>query len=102
MKEVNVTEREEEIAVTLCGEIDSGNADAFFGEVKSAFEEGKKDVHFFCKDLTFIDSTTLGAFVKITKMVSAEGKKVRLSELQPKIRKLFSICVLDKMMEIDD
>ena len=43
MKEVNVTEREEEIAVTLCGEIDSGNADAFFGEVKSAFE--RSDVY---------------------------------------------------------
>lgn len=101
MKEVVITEGAEEWAVTLSGEIDSGNADAFFEEVKTAFSSVPKDVHFFCEALTFIDSTTLGAFVKLSKLISGEGKKMRLSALQPKIRKLFAICVLDKLMEID-
>jgi anti-anti-sigma factor len=101
VKEVVITENDGEWKVELSGEIDAGNADVFFEEVKSAFSIEPKDVHFYCEKLTFIDSTTLGAFVKLSKLIAAEGKKTRLSSLQPKIRKLFSICVLDKLMEID-
>lgn len=101
MKEVVITEEDGEWKVELSGEIDAGNADVFFEEVKSSFSIAPKDVHFYCENLTFIDSTTLGAFVKLAKLIGGAGKKTRLSALQPKIRKLFSICVLDKLMEID-
>lgn len=101
MKEVIVSEKEQEWQVTLKGEIDAGNADAFLQEITDAFQSAPKDIHFFCEALDFIDSTTLGAFVKLSKRVGADGKKLRLSALQPKIKKLFAICVLDKLMEID-
>lgn len=103
MKEVTIEQQDaEELEVTLSGEIDSGNADAFYAEVCGAFEVAPKNIHFTCNGLTFIDSTTLGAFVKLNKYVTAQGKKIRLSGLQPKIRKLFAICVLDRVMEIDE
>ncbi len=101
MKEVTITEQKDEWQVSLCGEIDASNADAFYREVVSAFDSAPKDVHFLCEELNFIDSTTLGAFVKLAKRTGAEGKKIRLSSLRPKIKKLFEICVLDQLMEID-
>lgn len=101
MKEVSINKKGEELAVTLTGEIDSTNADEFYGAVIGVFEENPKDVHFICDRLTFIDSTTLGVFVKLFKHVRAAGKNMRLSGLQPKIKKLFTICALDKIMEID-
>lgn len=101
MKEVMITDAAAEWSIALKGEIDAGNADAFLREVTEAFDSDRKDVHFLCEELNFIDSTTLGAFVKLSKAVKAAGKKIRLSGLQPKIKKLFSICVLDQLMEID-
>ena len=102
MKEVSLKAAIDQLSITLSGEIDSSNADEFFNLVSEAFAKNPVDVHFYCNELTFIDSTTLGAFVKLLKRVRGEGKKMRLSELQPKIKKLFTICALDKIMEIDE
>lgn len=102
MKEVIVTQTEEELSVALEGEIDSSNADMFFETVWEAFAASPKDVRFYCEKLAFIDSTTLGAFVKLLKHVRTAGKNMRLSGLQPKIKKLFTICALDRIMEIDE
>lgn len=101
MKEVVITQKEEELSVVLEGEIDSSNADMFFETVQRAFAVSPQDVHFYCEKLSFIDSTTLGAFVKLLKHVRTAGKSMRLSGLQPKIKKLFTICALDRIMEID-
>ena len=56
---------------------------------------------FDCTGLEFIDSTTLGTFVKILKLVKTDGHSLRLTGLQPRIRKLFLICSLDTIMGID-
>ena len=101
VKEVVIAQTEKEISVTLAGEIDSSNADVFYETVQSAFAACPKDVHFYCEKLNFIDSTTLGAFVKLLKHIRSEGKNMQLSGLQPKIWKLFTICALDRIMEID-
>lgn len=101
MKEVKISTQGEELAVTLSGIIDSGNAEDFFMTVNAAFEFSPRDVHFVCDALEFIDSTTLGVFVKLFKHIRLAGKNMRLSGLQPRIKKLFTICALDKIMEIE-
>lgn len=101
MKEVNISTEGEELAVALRGEIDSSNADEFFMTVNAAFEFSPRNVHFVCDELNFIDSTTLGVFVKLFKHIRQAGKDMRISGLQPKISKLFSICALDKIMRIE-
>lgn len=101
MKEVIVKGKENgEILVVLSGEIDSSNADAFYAEVLSAYEKEPCSVRFDCERLAFIDSTTLGTFVKILKKVKEGGNNLVLEKLQPKIKKLFLICALDTIMEI--
>ena len=101
MKEVTILGVEnEELKIALSGDIDVGNADEFFAEVASAYEEAKKTIAFDCTQLSFIDSTTLGVFVKISKLTEADGNKVRLLGLQARIKKLFMICALGSRMEI--
>ncbi|MBO4988984.1 MAG: STAS domain-containing protein [Clostridia bacterium] len=101
MNEVVIQREENAIRIALSGEIHSGNADDFYREVMEAYRADKKDLHFSCRELAFIDSTTLGTFVKIKKEVAKEGNKVVLSSLQPNIKKLFLICNLDAIMEIE-
>lgn len=90
----------EELQIALSGDIDLGNAEAFYTEVMQAYQAQPKNVAFDCTNLAFIDSTTLGTFVKILKIVQADGKAMRLFGLQPKIKKLFVICSLNTIMEI--
>lgn len=89
------------LKIELSGDIDLGNAEAFYNEVLNAYMGASADILFDCEKLNFIDSTTLGTFVKILKNIKQNGHTMRLANLQPKIKKLFVICSLDKIMEID-
>ena len=101
MKELTVLGVENnELKITLSGDIDVSNADEFFAQVERAYAEAKTTIVFDCGELAFIDSTTLGVFVKISKLTEADGNKVRLLGLQARIKKLFMICALGSRMEI--
>ena len=91
---------EDKLTFALSGDIDAGNADEFYGIVATAYDATPADLYFDCEKLAFIDSTTLGIFVKILKKVKADGRVMTLGALPPKIKKLFLICSLDKIMEI--
>lgn len=87
--------------VSLSGDIDLGNAEAFYQTVMAGYQENKGNVVFVCDNLNFIDSTTLGTFVKILKAVKSDGYTMRLTGLQAKIKKLFLICSLNSIMQLD-
>lgn len=89
-----------DLQISLSGDIDLGNAEAFYQTVMDAYRGASANVTFDCKELNFIDSTTLGTFVKILKNLKSDGKKMKLCNLQSKIKKLFLICSLDSIMEI--
>ncbi|MBQ8876291.1 MAG: STAS domain-containing protein [Clostridia bacterium] len=89
------------LTIALSGDIDLGNADEFYAAVCAAYEQSPAKICFVCDELNFIDSTTLGTFVKILKKVKADGFGMRLVGLQPKIKKLFLICGLNAIMEIE-
>jgi len=89
------------LEIALSGDIDLGNAEAFYQAVMTAYKQETANLTFDCEALDFIDSTTLGTFVKILKNVKVNGHTVRLTNLQAKIKKLFLICSLDKIFQID-
>ncbi len=89
------------LTFSLSGEIDSENSDALFETVMEEYKRSPRDVLFECNRLTFIDSTTLGCFVKILNLVKADGHALRLSALNPQLKKLFTICALDRIMELE-
>lgn len=88
------------LEIALSGDIDLGNAEAFYETVMGEYKTSPANVAFDCEKLNFIDSTTLGTFVKILKSVKSDGYTMRLKGLQPKIKKLFLICSLDSIIEI--
>ena len=99
MEQVKIVGEENGVLkIALSGDIDLGTAEEFYNAVNEAY--AGTDVEFDCAELNFIDSTTLGTFVKILKAVKSNGKSMKLSNLQSKIKKLFLICSLDSVMEI--
>ena len=89
------------LTIALAGEIDFAKAESFYSVVAEAFKATPADVCFDCASLEFIDSTTLGMFVKILKTIRTEGYSMKLINLQAKIKKLFVICALDKIVTIE-
>lgn len=100
MQEVTVTKTQPVLEISLSGELVSENAEEFYGEVATAYAASPADIVFDCAALQFIDSTALGTFVKILKKVKTDGKALKLTALQPRLKKLFVICALDTIMEI--
>ena len=101
MEQVQILCRDADyLKIVLSGDIDLGNAEAFYNEVTIAYKEMPVNILFDCEKLNFIDSTTLGTFVKILKAAKTDGHTVSLMNTQPRIKKLFLICSLDTIMEI--
>lgn len=100
MQQLKLVSADEELVISLSGEIDSAASDDFYAEVEAIYNHDKKSLKFDCTALLFIDSTTLGTFVKIFKMVKGDGNGFFLVNVQPRIKKLFQICALDSIMEI--
>lgn len=100
MQELTILSKEP-LMVGLSGEIDSRNADEFYREVSELYP-AQGDLIFDCAKLEFIDSTTLGTFVKLLKRVKEHGGKMILRRLSPRLKKLFVICALDTILEIEE
>lgn len=101
MQQVKLVSADAQLVISLAGEIDSATSDDFYAEVMAAYVNDKKDLVFECAALEFIDSTTLGTFVKIFKQVKADNNRLILRGMRPRIKKLFEICALDRIMEFE-
>ena len=101
MQQVKLLSADEKLVIALTGEIDAATSEDFYAQVCAMYEHDKKDVSFDCTALEFIDSTTLGTFVKLFKKVKADGNNFKLTSVRPRIKKLFEICALDRIMEIE-
>lgn len=101
MQQVKLVSTGERLVIALLGEIDSATSEDFYAEVSAMYSNDKKDIVFDCAALEFIDSTTLGTFVKIFKQLKADGNRLILSNMRPRIKKLFEICALDRIMEFE-
>jgi anti-sigma B factor antagonist len=88
------------VMINLRGELDIANADVFKKNCLKIADEHKAGFVIDCRELTFIDSTALGAFVAVNKKIMSYDKKIIIKNLKPNIKKLFTITNLDKTMEI--
>ena len=100
MQQVKLLSADKELLFSLSGEIDAATSEDFYAQVTAAYEHDKKDIVFDCAALTFIDSTTIGTFVKIYKKLKADGNGTVLENVRPNVKKLFEICSLNTLMEI--
>ena len=83
MQQVKLLSADERLIFSLSGEIDAATSEDFYAQVCAAYEHDKKDVTFDCAALTFIDSTTLGTFVKILKKLKSDGHEMVLDKVRP-------------------
>ena len=85
--------------VDLQGDLDINSNKEFKENVNSV--QGVKKITVNCENLSYIDSTGLGAFISIYKHIKEKGEKLVITGLKPHIKKIFLITDLDKVFEIE-
>ena len=97
---VDLRQEEDKLFVDLQGDLDINSNKEFKEKVNSV--QGVKKITVNCENLSYIDSTGLGAFVSIYKNIKEKGEKLVITGLKPHIKKIFLITDLDKVFEIEE
>jgi anti-anti-sigma factor len=84
----------------LCGEADLAVADQIFEEGAAALSDpGTTAVTLDMADLTFIDSTGLGALVRLRKLALASNKTVHLAQPSERVQRVLDISGLASVFD---
>ena len=84
----------------LEGSLTVASAQDVFAQIASLLEEGETRFLLQMSAVEFIDSTGLGTVVRLSKRVREAKGKLSLAEPQPKIREMFDLTRLDKILPI--
>lgn len=97
---VDLRREEETLFVDLQGDLDINSNKELKEKVNSV--EGVKKIIVNCENLSYVDSTGLGAFISIYKHIKEKGEGLVIRGLKPHIKKIFLITDLDKVFEIEE
>ncbi|MCM3116136.1 anti-sigma factor antagonist [Neobacillus sp. MER 74] len=97
---IDKQQRDEEIVVLVAGEIDAYTAPKLREELLALAEEGNKSITVNLQDVSYLDSTGLGVFVGLFKQLKEKGGELKLIQLSDRLKRLFEITGLSKVMNI--
>ena len=94
-------ERKDQIAICrVSGDLDAGSANELVADLDREIDGGSNRLVLDLGRVAYIDSSGLGALVKVLKKTRLVGGDVRLAELEPEVRKVLELTRLDKIFEI--
>ena len=99
--DITVTHEADKCIVCVNGEVDVSNAAELRSALEAALTGGTSKITADFSDVSYIDSTGLGAFISIYKHIKEKGEKLVITGLKPHIKKIFLITDLDKVFEIE-
>lgn len=86
--------------IYIDGELDIFNAQDVRVRVLDEYEKSKSDIVLDFSHVSFMDSTGLGILISIQKVLNDDGYKLRIVNVDPKIKKIFIITELEEVFDI--
>lgn len=86
--------------IKLIGDLDVYSEDEFKSFIDEEVDPNK-DVRIDLKELDYLDSTGLGMFMNIYKMVNENGKEIKIINAKDNIQKLFKITDLTDLFDME-
>lgn len=83
------------------GEFDIYNAQDARVKILEEYEKEKEDIVLDFSGVTFMDSTGLGVLISIQKTLEEENHKLKITNVDRKIKKIFVITELDKVFGVE-
>jgi anti-anti-sigma factor len=82
------------------GILDSTQASQLRKEINAQLDTSAEVILIDLKDVTFIDSSGLGALVSALKMVRTKGGKLFICSINDQIRMLFELTSMDRVFQV--
>ncbi|MEH2159902.1 MAG: STAS domain-containing protein [Nostoc sp.] len=92
--------REQVKVIKLNGNLNATTSQEFRQNITDVLEDGARIVLVDFKDVTFMDSSGLGALVLAFKTLRAADTKLVLCSINEQVRILFELTNMDKVFEI--
>lgn len=86
--------------IQLNGILDSTRTQELHDRVNQGIEQGAKIILVDLKEVSFMDSSGLGAMVTALKAVRATGGKLCVCSINEQVRILFELTSMDRVFEI--
>lgn len=83
------------------GEFDIYNAQDARTKILEEYEKEKEDIVLDFSGVTFMDSTGLGILISLQKILEEENHKLKITNVDNKIKKIFVITELDKVFGVE-
>lgn len=100
--ELSTQHQDEVVIITVKGEIDLYNAKKLSDALEGAHQEGVKNVIIDVENVSYIDSTGIGALIKGKKIFKTAGGDVKLAAVQESIQDVFNRTKLDSIFQYHD
>ena len=92
----------DEIIVRIQGDLDINTCDEFRDDLLEEYKKNPKDIRIDATDLSFIDSTGLGAFIKVYNELRDNNHKIYIDNIKKHVNKVFTITEMDKIFVIKE
>ncbi|NJN03319.1 MAG: STAS domain-containing protein [Leptolyngbyaceae cyanobacterium RM1_1_2] len=86
--------------LALSGILDSSKAQEFRQQVDAALDEGNEILLVNLKDISFVDSSGLGALVVAMKKTKANERRMYVCSINEQVRMLFELTSMDRVFEV--
>jgi anti-sigma B factor antagonist len=87
------------VCVAPSGELDLVTAPALRAALEEAASLGPPRIVLTLRDVTFLDSTALGAIVHGSRMATEQGRVLTLTAPAPSIRRVLTVTGLDHLLD---
>ncbi len=87
-------------AIALSGVFDGTKTSLFQGEVRQALDANADAVLIDCSELSFMDSSGLGAMIVALKNIRAAGKNLYLCAINQQVEMLFELTDTRRVFQI--
>jgi anti-sigma B factor antagonist len=86
---------------TLPGKLDVATAPGVERRLRAVVATSSGDLMVNCRDLKFIDSAGLHMLIEIRRHLAAHGRRLVLTEVGRRLRRLLKVTRLDRTFEIN-
>lgn len=98
---VDKSYKEENLVVSLTGELDASCAEELKQDVSKELDKNLTDVVFDMSNLAYIDSTGIGIIVFLMKKLSESGKELSIINAKANVLKIFNITGIDQLIKVE-
>jgi len=96
---IEIQEFDDLVCVAAAGELDLVTAPALRAALEEAVGLGPARIVLTLREVTFLDSTALGAIVHGERIARAQGRVLTLSAARPSVRRVLTVTGMDHLLD---